>query len=252
LQYCAIVELAMVSPNKIAEVAAVVGEPARAAMLTVLMDGRALTATELAGVAGVTPQTASTHLARLVAAELVVVETQGRHRYHRLANPRVARMLEGLMQHASASDWTRRAPRTGPRDEALRQARTCYDHLAGRLGVAIADALIDRGHVVIEDEAGLITGKGAKFLAKAGIELPSAARQGRLVSRPLCRLCLDWSERRPHLAGRVGAALCRHSFDAGWIRRVDGTRAVAVTPRGQVAMAKVFGFRMGAVVGEKQ
>ena len=106
----------MVSPNRIAEVAAVVGEPARAAMLTVLMDGRALTASELAGVAGITPQTASTRLARLIAAELVTVEKQGRHRYHRLASPSVARMLEGLMQHASARDWTRRAPRTGPRD----------------------------------------------------------------------------------------------------------------------------------------
>lgn len=232
----------MVSPNKIAEVAAVVGEPARAAMLTVLMDGRALTASELASVAGVTPQTASTHLARLVAAELVAVESQGRHRYHRLANAAVARVLEGLMQHASASDWTRRAPRTGPRDEALRQARTCYDHLAGRLGVAIADALIKCGHVEIDDEAGLITNTGAQFFAKIGIELPGVDKNRRLVSRPICRLCLDWSERRPHLAGRLGAALCRHSFDAGWVRRIEGTRAVSVTPKGRTAMAKAFGF----------
>lgn len=232
----------MVSPNKIAEVAAVVGEPARAAMLTVLMDGRALTASELAIVAGITPQTASTHLARLVTAELVTVETQGRHRYHRLANPGVARMLEGLMQHASASDWTRRAPRTGPRDEALRQARTCYDHLAGRLGVAIADALVERGHVEIEDDAGLITDKGAKFFTKVGIEVKGKGLGGRLVSRPICRLCLDWSERRPHFAGRLGAALCRHSFDAGWVRRIDGTRAVSVTHKGRAAMAKLFNF----------
>lgn len=232
----------MVSPNKIAELAAVVGEPARAAMLTVLMDGRALTASELAVVAGITPQTASTHLARLVAAELVSVETQGRHRCHRLANPGVARMLEGLMQHASAGDWTRRAPRTGPRDEALRQARTCYDHLAGRLGVAIADALVERGHVDVEDDAGLITDKGARFLAKIGIELKSAGAGARLITRPVCRLCLDWSERRPHLAGRLGAALCRHSFEVGWIRRIDGTRAVSVTQKGRAAMAKMFGI----------
>ena len=220
----------MVNPNKIAEVAAVLGEPARAAMLTVLMDGRALTATELAGVAGITPQTASTHLARLVAAELVMVERQGRHRYHRLANAGVARMLEGLMQHASASNWARRAPRTGPRDEALRQARTCYDHLAGRLGVAIADALIERRHVEIDDEAGLITEQGAQFFTRIGIELPVTGKTRRLVSRPLCRMYLDWSERRPHLAGRLGAALCRHSFDAGWVRQINGTRAVSVTP----------------------
>jgi DNA-binding transcriptional ArsR family regulator len=235
----------MVSPNKIAEVAAVVGEPARAAMLAALMDGRALTASELAAVAGITPQTASTHLARLVAAELVAVATQGRHRYHRLANPGVARMLEGLMQHASARDGTRRTPRTGPRDEALRQARTCYDHLAGRLGVAIADALVARGHVEIEDDAGLVTDMGAKFLAKLGIVLPDAAKPGLGSGRPVCRPCLDWSERRPHLAGRLGAALCRFGFDAGWVRRIDGTRAVAVTPKGQVALANVFGIRLG-------
>ena len=242
----------MVSPNKIAEVAAAVGEPARAAMLTVLMGGRALTASELAGVAGITPQTASTHLARLVAAELVTVETQGRHRYHRLANPGVARMLEGLMQHASAGDWTRRAPRTGPRDEALRQARTCYDHLAGRLGVAIADALVARGLVEIEDDSGLVTGSGARFLAKAGIELPGVERRPAGGSgRPICRPCLDWSERRRHLAGRLGAALCRHCFAAGWIRRIDGTRAVAMTPKGQAAMPNVFGFRLRALAADQ-
>ena len=236
----------MVSANKIAEIAAVMGEPTRAAMLTVLMDGRALTASELAGVAGITPQTASTHLARLVAAELVTVEKQGRHHYHRLASPHVARMLEGLMQHASASDWTKRAPRTGPRDEALRRARTCYDHLAGRLGVALADALVERGHVEIDDDAGLITDQGAKFFAKVGISLPNASKRGGLVSRSVCRLCLDWSERRSHLAGRLGAALCRHSFDTGWVRRIDGTRAVSVTPKGQAEMAKVFGLTGGA------
>jgi predicted transcriptional regulator/ribosomal protein S19E (S16A) len=211
-------------------------------MLTVLMDGRALTASELASVAGITPQTASTHLSRLVAAELIAVETQGRHRYHRLANSGVARMLEVLMQLASASDWTRRAPRTGPRDEALRRARTCYDHLAGRLGVGIVDSLVERGHVEIDDDAGLITEAGAKFIATIGIELPGEARSKRLVSRPVCRLCLDWSERRPHLAGRLGAAVCRHSLNAGWVRRIEGTRAVSVTPKGRSAIAKVFGF----------
>lgn len=232
----------MVSPNRIAEVAAVIGDPARAAMLAALMDGRALTASELASVAGITPQTASTHLARLAAIELVSVETQGRHRYHRLAGPAVAQMLESLMQHASTRSWAARAPQTGPRNEALRQARTCYDHLAGRLGVAIADALIGHGHVEIDDEAGLVTETGMGFLAKIGVELPAGINR-RLVSRPVCRLCLDWSERRPHLAGRLGAALCRHSFNAGWVRRIDGTRAVMVTPKGRPLMAKLFGFR---------
>jgi DNA-binding transcriptional ArsR family regulator len=230
----------MVAPNRLAEVAAVMGDPARAAMLSVLMDGRALTASELAGVAGITPQTASTHLARLAAAQLVSIEQQGRHRYHRLASSSVARMLEGLMLHAARSDGTRRVPRTGPRDEALRRARTCYDHLAGRLGVALADRLVERGHVEIEDDTGQITAAGALFFAKIGVVLPEA-RAGRSAGRPVCRMCLDWSERRPHLAGHLGAALCRHSLEAGWLRRIDGSRAVVVTPKGRQAFTKVLG-----------
>jgi DNA-binding transcriptional ArsR family regulator len=229
----------MVTSNRIAEVASVIGEPARAAMLTALMDGRALTAAELAGVAGITPQTASTHLARLIGAELVTVEKQGRNRYHRLAGPAVARLLESLMRHTTGGVARLRVPRTGPRDEALRRARTCYDHLAGRLGVAITDVLVAQGHVEIDDEAGLITEGGAAFFARIGIALPEASRR---LTRPLCRPCLDWSERRPHLAGRLGAAICTHGFDAGWLRRIDGTRAVSVTPKGQAAMAKIFGI----------
>jgi DNA-binding transcriptional ArsR family regulator len=229
----------MVTSNRIAEVAAAIGEPARAAMLTVLMDGRALTAAELAGVAGIAPQTASTHLARLIGAELITVEKQGRHRYHRLAGPAIACLLERLMQHTTGGVAPRRVPRTGPRDEAMRCARTCYDHLAGRLGVAITDALVAQGHVEIDDEAGLITDRGVAFFARIGIALPKASRR---LTRPLCRPCLDWSERRPHLAGRLGAAICTHGFDAGWLRRIDDTRAVSVTPKGQAAMAKIFGI----------
>jgi DNA-binding transcriptional ArsR family regulator len=229
----------MVTSNRIAEGAAAIGEPARAAMLTVLMDGRALTATELAGVAGITPQTASTHLARLISADLVTVEKQGRNRYHRLAGPGVACLLESLMQHTTGGVARQRVPRTGPRDEAMRRARTCYDHLAGRVGVAIADALVAQGHVEIDDEAGLVTEGGAAFLARVGIALPEASGRS---TRPLFRPCLDWSERRPHLAGRLGAAICTHGFDAGWLRRIAGTRAVSITPKGQAAMVKIFGI----------
>ena len=231
----------MVAPNRIAEVAAVIGEPARAAMLTVLMDGRALTAAELAGVAGITPQTASSHLARLIGAELVTVHQQGRHRYHRLAGPGVARLIESLMQHATGEAGPRRHLRTGPREEAMRRARTCYDHLAGRLGVAIADALVARGHVEIDDEAGLVTDGGAAFFASIGVALPAS---GPRSSRPLCRPCLDWSERRPHLAGHLGAAICAHGFDAAWLRRIAGTRAVSVTPKGQAALATILGVTL--------
>lgn len=227
------------TPNRIAEIAAVIGDPARAAMLSALMDGRALTASELAGVAGVTPQTASTHLARLLVVELVKVERQGRHHYHRLANSNVAHMLESLMQHASGNDVVRRVPRTGPRDEALRRARTCYDHLGGRLAVAIADSLVERGCIEFGDDAGVLTDAGSRFFAGAGIALRASSAR---TARPICRPCLDWSERRPHLAGQVGAAICRHGFEKGWLRLIDHSRAVAITRKGESEIAKVFGI----------
>lgn len=227
----------MVSTSQFAEIAALAGDPARAAMLAALMDGRALTATEMANAAGITPPTASGHLARMVAAGLLRVERQGRHRYHRLASIAVARMIEGIMDVAASAP--RPAPiRTGPRDQALRTARTCYDHLAGRLGVALADALTAVGHVELGDDAGIVTEQGLRFLSGLSIELAASRSVGRL----LCRPCLDWSERRPHLAGRVGAALCRHGFDQGWLRRVDGTRAVTVTPAGTLALRRHFGI----------
>ena len=231
----------MVNANQIAEVGAVVGEPARAAMLAALMDGRALTATELAGVAGITPQTASSHLTRLVAAHLVKVDRQGRHRYHRLASSEVARMLEGVMQLASGqNDSSRPRLRVGPRDQAMRTARTCYDHIAGRLGVAISDALVTQGIVEIDDEAGLITEKGLKFLSRIGIELPARVDGVPRLTRPICRPCLDWSERRPHLAGRLGAALCSHCLEHGWVRRIKGTRALEITRKGETELRQVL------------
>ena len=233
----------MASNAKFAEVAALAGDPARAGMLHALMDGRALTATELARVAGITPQTASGHLGRMATAGLVAVEKQGRHRYHRLASPAVARMMESIMQVASGLDGMRPAPVTGPRDAALRAARTCYDHLAGGLGVALTDGLVAGGHVDLAGDAGLVTETGIALFDRLGIDVASlAAARGRRA-RVLCRPCLDWSERRPHLAGAVGAALCTHSFEEGWIRRVAGTRAVTVTPKGQRIYRDVFGVR---------
>jgi DNA-binding transcriptional ArsR family regulator len=227
----------VVSTNRIAEIAALVGDPARAAMLAALMDGRALTATELARTAGVAPQTASGHLARLSGGGLLAAEKQGRHRYHRLASPAVARMIEGIMQTAAAgAPATRAFVRTGPRDVAMRSARTCYDHLAGRLGVAITDAMIEGGHLEFEDDGGALTDSGATLLERLGIALPVAGRAGRVFCRP----CLDWSERRPHVAGRVGAAICSHCFERGWIRRIPDTRAVEVTPKGRAALRSSF------------
>lgn len=232
----------MVNTNQIAEIGSLVGEPARAAILGALLDGRALTAGELAYVAGITPQTASSHLARLTAAGLLAVEKQGRHRYHRLATAAVARMLEGIMQIASGRAATAgRKLVTGPRDAAMRRARTCYDHFAGRLGVAITDGLIMQGVIEFGEEAGLVTEPGLERLAALGIELDDTAAKRARSSRPLCRPCLDWSERRPHLAGKLGAAIAAHYFERGYVRRIRESRALDVTPRGRKALRDMFG-----------
>ena len=233
----------MASNARFAEVAALAGDPARAGMLHALMDGRALTASELARVADVTPQTASGHLAKMAVAGLLQVEKQGRHRYHRLASPAVAQMMESIMQVASGVEAMRPAPVTGPRDAALRAARTCYDHLAGHLGVALADALVDGGHVELMQDAGLVTDAGIALFGRIGIDVASLSAGRSKTARLLCRPCLDWSERRPHLAGAVGAALCAHSFEEGWIRRIEGTRAVNITPKGQRVFREAIGVR---------
>ena len=223
----------MSSNARFAEVAMLAGDLARAAMLHALLDGRALTASELARIGGVTPQTASEHLGRLVSGGLVCVQKQGRHRYHRLASAAVAQMMEHIMQVASSAEAGRPKVVTGPRDAALRAARTCYDHLAGRLGVAITDALIAGGHLELGQDAGMITATGIAVFDGLGIDVGAlgAATDGR--RRVLCRPCIDWSERRPHLAGVVGAALCARSLNEHWIRHIEGTRGVTVTPQGR-------------------
>jgi DNA-binding transcriptional ArsR family regulator len=218
-----------------AELGALLGDPARASILTALIDGRALTATELAEVAGVAPQTASGHLAKLTAANLLDLRKQGRHRYYRVASPLVASMLESVMSVAAMQLPPRRTP-SSRLDEGMRTARTCYDHIAGRLGVAIADTLVTRGHVLLADDGGEVTPAGADFLAAFGAAL---SRKG--LRRVFCRPCLDWSERRWHLAGAVGAALCNRCIDLHWIERAQGTRALTITPKGRRGFADNFG-----------
>ena len=231
------------SHPSIAEIAALVGNPARANVLAVLLDGRALTASELAFSARVSPQTTSGHLGKLTEAGLLAVHRQGRHAYYRLASPLIGRMLESIMAVAAEG-----APRTRPRwrgDEALRTARTCYDHLAGRLGVALAETLEQREHVVLGDDGGVVTAAGETFFAGFGIDIAGIGR-GR---RAFCRPCLDWSERRPHLAGAVGAALATRCFDLGWLRRARDTRAVSMTEQGLRGFAEEFGIRLDARAG---
>ena len=229
-----------------AEVAALVGDPTRAIMLDQLMGGRALTATELAIAASIAPPTASGHLAKLVEANLLAVLKQGRHRYYRLASPRVARMLEGIMEVAAIDMPPRYRPRT-PRDEALCRARSCYDHLAGRIAVAIADALVARGAVAMDEEGATIAPGGAAILANLGVDVASLPASSK---RPVCRACLDWTERRPHLAGSLGAVIARHCFDSGWLTRRRDSRALTITEAGYEGLNRLFAIERAALDGD--
>ncbi|MFM9860234.1 winged helix-turn-helix domain-containing protein [Pseudoxanthobacter sp. M-2] len=218
----------------IAAVAALLGDPARANMLTALMDGRALTASELAGEAGVGLPTASGHLSKLEAGGLVAVEKQGRHRYFRLSGSDVAAVLEGLMGLADRTGAVRTRP--GPKEPALRVARLCYDHLAGERGVALLDGLRRRGVLAEHDGELAPTPAGRAFLRDFGIDLaPLAGKR-----RPLCRACLDWSERRHHLAGSLGAALLTRMAELSWLKVGETGRIVAFTPAGERAFAATF------------
>lgn len=218
--------------TRMAWVASLLGDPGRANILTALMDGRALTAKELAFVAHVSPQTASGHLARLTDASLLIAEKQGRHRYFRLASPLVGQMLESVMAVAGPEPLN-----TWRGSDALRAARTCYDHLAGRLGVALADAMAEAGHVAMSQDGGEVTDRGYSFLINFGA-LPTAGR------RIFCRPCLDWSERRPHIAGRLGASIASRCLELNWIERQRNSRAVTVTRTGTKGFTETFGIAL--------
>jgi DNA-binding transcriptional ArsR family regulator len=220
-------------PN-IVGIAALIGDHARAEILTALTTGQALTATELAGVAGVTKQTVSAHLAKLLEARLVAVESQGRHRYFRLDNRDVAQLLESLMGVAYRTGAVRL--RASPREPALRKARVCYDHLAGELGVLVFDGLEQRRLLRTGSDGLRLTRNGQRFFAGIGIDSEA------LVSRrrPLCRACLDWSVRRHHLAGALGAALLDRCFELGWARRAKDSRVVNFSPSGEQALRERF------------
>ena len=222
----------------IAEAAALMDDPARANMLGALLGGRAMTAAELGIEAHVAPSTASGHLAKLVNGRLVSVTANGPHRYFRLASPSVARVLEELMSLAIDGP-PRHRPKSGC-GEAMARARTCYDHLAGKLGVAIADSLGARNRIVLNDDGGVVTPSGLAFLEDFGADL-NPSRGSR---RAYCRTCLDWSERRWHIGGTVGAAIASRSFELGWTERQRASRAVSVTPAGTRAFRELFGVSL--------
>ncbi len=220
----------------IAEIAGLVGEPARATMLSALVDGRAFTAAELAYAARVTPQTASTHLAKLTEAGLLTPIRDGRYRYFRLASPKVAQMLDGIM--AVALEHRPRYRPLSRQAQELHYARVCYDHLAGRLSVDLADFFTTHEYIVLGDDAAEITPDGARFLTDFGIDLFAAG----MKRRHFFRSCLDWTERRPHIGGAVGAALANRCFDLGWTERIKHTRAVIVTASGRRGLLEAFGI----------
>jgi DNA-binding transcriptional ArsR family regulator len=222
----------------IAMIAALVGDPARSNMLTALMTGRALTASELAHQAGVTPQTASSHLSKLEAGGLVEQEKQGRHRYFRLSDPDVAAVLEGLEGLAARAGHMR--VRTGPKDPALRHARVCYDHLAGDLGVQMLDSMKRQRWLRQRKQDIELTAEGERFLTDT---LQISADALAHPRRPLCRACLDWSERRHHLAGTLGAAILTRFTELKWATRdaAPGSRVVNFTRNGEKRFAALFG-----------
>jgi DNA-binding transcriptional ArsR family regulator len=223
----------MVAAANLVEVAALVGDTARATMLNALMGGQALTATELAYLASVSRSTASDHLSRLVAARLLTVMRRGRFSYYRIASPLVATMLESIKVVAAIEVPPRRQPRSANED-ALRFARSCYDHLAGRVGVAVTDALVTKGYIELTDEGGEVTCSGGRFLAGLGVDLTPRTQ------RIFCQPCLDWSERRYHIRGLVGARILDRLLELGWLKCVSGNRALQLTPCGRAGLSEIF------------
>lgn len=224
----------------IASIAAVLGDPARSRMLLALMGGRALTASELALEADVAPSTASAHLAKLEAKQLVCAERQGRHRYFRIGDEQVADLVEqlcGLSARSEGATPSRVQP--GPRDSAMRRARVCYDHLAGELAVALFESLVAQKWLALEGEGVAMTAAGRRHLADFGIDVQALDRARRVT----CRLCLDWSVRRHHLAGGLGAALLSKIYTRRWARRDPVTRAVHFTPQGLEKLRDRFRVR---------
>ena len=221
-----------------AEVASLVGDPARANILAALMGGRALTAGELANAAGVSPQTTSGHLGKLNDGRLIACVKQGRHRYYRIATHRVAEMLEGIMAVVADAPPRHRPP--SKLDDAMRTARTCYDHFAGKLGVGLTDALCAHGHLALSDDGGEVTDSGVAFFEEFGVDLAVARNRRRIFCRP----CLDWTERRPHLGGSVGAVLAQRCFDLGWFEHMRDSRALIITKTGRRGLNETFGLSL--------
>ncbi|MFB9659720.1 ArsR/SmtB family transcription factor [Glycomyces mayteni] len=225
---------------RLAEVAAVLSDPTRAVFCVALLDGRAWTAGELARLAGVSAPTATGHLHRLVGSGLCTERRQGRHRYVQLADPETAALVESLAGHFPAAAPT--GLRASTASAALARGRTCYDHLAGRLGVAVTDAMAGRG-LIDRDSGFALSDKGHRWMADLGADTAAWPRS----RRPAAKECLDWTERRGHLAGLAGAAVCARFLESGWVRRIGSTRAVRLTDAGAAALEGLLGLDAAAL-----
>ncbi|MGZ7442699.1 ArsR/SmtB family transcription factor [Paenibacillus sp. TH7-28] len=229
--------MATVNTN-VALIASMVSDASRSAMLTVLMDGRFHAAGELAHMAGIQPQTASFHLAKMADAGLITVEKQGRHRYYGIRNPEVAQVMESLMSIAPPVKI--KSLRQSAENQALRRARTCYDHLAGSLGVSLTQSLVREG-ILQEGASGFeVTKKGEAFFENFQIDLNQVKSKRRSFSHK----CLDWSERRHHLAGALGQALLERLLELNWVQRLPNTRAIKITPQGKAGLKEAFALAM--------
>lgn len=220
--------------SNIAQVASLVSDASRAAILTVLLDGRYHPASELAYMANIKPQTASFHLSKMVAANLVTVEQQGRHRYYGIQNQEVAQIMETLLSITPPVEI--RSLNQAAENEALRQARTCYDHLAGKLGIQLTNSLLSAGVLSEVEDQFTVTEKGEDFFKAFQVDLVRVKRK----RRSFTHRCLDWSERRHHLAGALGHALLERLLELHWIQRVPSTRAIKITPEGKKGLQEIF------------
>ncbi len=222
-----------INPN-MAEIAALLGETSRATILASMMDGRFHTASELAYMAAIKPQTASFHLAKLVEGKLIKVEKQGRHRYFQLASDDIAQFLEAFLAISPPPEV--RSLKQSSQIKLLQAARTCYDHLAGKLGVQLTESLVAAGYIKLEEKQFILTNEGTLFFTSFGIDIAALKRQ----RRSFCHACLDWSERRYHLAGALGSELLNRLLELEWLTRVPSIRAIKVTEKGKVGFKEIF------------
>lgn len=224
--------------GKFVSIAALICEPARAKMLWNLLDGRAYTASELSVVADISPTSASNHLGKLLEAEMVKVEIQGRHRYYSISNPEVAYTIEGLAN--LAKDDSAIGVKKEPERNGVKYCRTCYDHLAGFVGVSIVEALESKGYLIKSETMYLVSEKGWKWFLLFDISKDHFKNK----RRPVTRQCLDWSERRPHLAGQLGAAFLNKMFERKWFKRVQFSRELILTAKGRQELYDLLGMKI--------